>query len=202
MTGKKKSSRGAASSALSEEDSSGTRRRQILQAAAKLFSSKGFDATTVRDIAAEAGILGGSIYYYFSSKDDIFLAVHSAGIDMITHAVLDAIRDITDPWQQLEAMAVAHCNTLLSWGEMAVFVAPSYSESLKHLRPELVRQRDRYEKLIAGIIERLDLPEHIDRTLFRLHFLGALNWMPTWYRHDAGKDPAELGRQLVAMLRR
>lgn len=201
MIDKRKSSNWPASPAFPEDGSAGTRRWQILQAAAKLFSSQGFEATTVRDIASEAGILGGSIYYYFNSKDDIFLAVHAASMDMLTRAVLKAIQGVEDPWKQLEAMAVAHSRTLLSLGEISVFVAPLYSDSLKHLRAEMVRQRDRYEKLVADIVARLDLPDHIDRNVFRLHFLGALNWMPTWYRPDGGKDPAELGRQLVAMLR-
>ncbi|GGA78944.1 hypothetical protein GCM10011385_36370 [Nitratireductor aestuarii] len=172
-----------------------------MQEAAKLFGSQGFDATTIRDIAAAAGILGGSIYYHFSSKEDIFLAVHSAGIESITAAVLSAIEGIEDPWEQLEAAAVAHCKALLSSGELPVLVSPYYSESLKGMRDQLIDQRDRYDKIIAGIVDKLDLPPNINRSVFRLHFLGALNWMPTWYRPHPDKPPAELGRQLVAMLK-
>lgn len=183
------------------EDDNPSRRDQILQEAARLFGTQGFDATTIRDIAAAAGILGGSIYYHFSSKEDIFLAVHSTGIERISNAVLTAISGIEDPWEQLEAAAVAHCNTLLALGELPVRVSSYYSHSLKDRREELIAQRDNYEKIIAGIVGRLDLPSGVDSNVFRLHFLGALNWIPTWYRDDGGKDPSELGRQLVAMLR-
>src|SRR5262245_46321977 len=99
-----------------DDASANARRRQIMQEAAKLFGSRGFEATTIRDIASAAGILGGSIYYHFGSKEDIFLAVHSAGMETITNSVLEAIDGIEDPWQQLEAAAVAHCNALLSSG--------------------------------------------------------------------------------------
>jgi hypothetical protein len=51
-------------------------------------------------------------------------------------------------------------------------------------------------------VDELDLPETIDRKIFRLHFLGALNWIPTWYRSGSRLTPAEIGRQLVTMLRR
>jgi hypothetical protein len=115
--------------------------------------------------------------------------------------VLDAIKNIEDPWDKLEAAAVAHCNALLSSGELPVIVSPYYSESLKSLRKQLISQRDRYDKIIAGIVEKLDLPPHIDRNIFRLHFLGALNWLPTWYRPKAGRSAADIGRQLVAMLK-
>jgi AcrR family transcriptional regulator len=185
-----------------DEGNANDRRQQILQQAAKLFGSRGFDATTIRDIASAAGILGGSIYYHFQSKEDIFLAVHSAGMETITNAVVKAIAEHDDPWDQLEAAAVAHCNALLSSGELPVIVSPYYSESLKAYRKQLVAQRDNYDKIIAGIVEKLDLPPEIDRRIFRLHFLGALNWLPTWYRPKSHLSAAEIGRQLVALLRR
>jgi AcrR family transcriptional regulator len=185
-----------------ENDASiGARRRQIMQEAARLFGTRGFEATTIRDIASATGILGGSIYYHFASKEDIFVAVHGAGMEKITQAVLDAIEGVDDPWDRLEAAAVAHCADLLGSNEVPVIVSPYYSESLKALRETLVAQRDRYETVIAGLVEALDLPAEIDRSLFRLNFLGALNWMPTWYRASQRLSPAEIGRQLVLGLR-
>lgn len=178
------------------------RRNLIMSEAAHLFASRGFEATTIRDIAAAAGILGGSIYYHFQSKEEIFLAVHTAGMESITSAVLAAIKDRDDPWDQLEAAAIAHCSSLLATDELPVIVSPHYPESLRSMRAALVNQRDEYDKIIAGIVERLDLPEHIDRHVFRLHFVGALNWAPTWYRPNSGLSPADIGRQLVAMVKR
>jgi AcrR family transcriptional regulator len=187
--------------AADEDASAGARRRQIMQEAARLFGTRGFEATTIRDIAAATGILGGSIYYHFASKEDIFVAVHGAGMEKITQAVLDAIQGVEDPWDRLEAAAVAHCNDLLGSNEVPVIVSPYYSESLKALRETLVAQRDRYETVIAALVEALDLPPQVDRSLFRLNFLGALNWMPTWYRASSRLSPAEIGRQLVLGLR-
>lgn len=184
-----------------DEASASARRRRILHEAAKLFGTQGFEATTIRDIAAASGILGGSIYYYFASKEDIFLAVHTAGMESITQAVVEAVAAHSDPWDKLEAAAVAHCNALLSSGEPPIIVSPYYSDSLKGMRRTLVAQRDRYERVIGEIIEALDLPEGVDRKVLRRHFLGALNWLPTWYKPRGGLPAAELGRQLVAMLR-
>ena len=184
-----------------DDASTGARRRQIMQEAARLFGTRGFEATTIRDIASATGILGGSIYYHFASKEDIFVAVHGAGMEKITQAVLDAIEGVEDPWDRLEAAAVAHCTDLLGSSEVPVIVSPYYSESLKGLRETLVAQRDRYEVVVAGLVDALDLPPDVDRSLFRLNFLGALNWMPTWYRASSRLRPAEIGRQLVRGLR-
>jgi len=201
--GARKALKGSKKSQPAAEDAIATvRRKQILHEAAKLFGSRGFDATTIRDIGAATGILGGSIYYYFPSKEDIFLAVHTAGMESITSAVLAAIEGIDDPWAQLEAAAVAHCEALLSSGELPVIVSPYYSNSLKSMRAQLVAPRDRYDQIIAGIVNRLNLPPQIDKQVFRLHFLGALNWLTTWYKPNSRMSAAEIGRQLVTMLRK
>lgn len=193
--------RGVSDKTAEDDASTGARRRQIMQEAARLFGTRGFEATTIRDIASATGILGGSIYYHFASKEDIFVAVHGAGMEKITQAVLQAIEGIEDPWDRLEAAAVAHCTDLLSSSEVPVIVSPYYSESLKGLRETLVAQRDRYERVIAGLIDALDLSPDINRSLFRLNFLGALNWMPTWFQASGNLSPAEIGRQLVRGLR-
>jgi AcrR family transcriptional regulator len=52
-------------------------RRKIYEAAMELFREKGFEQTTMRDIAAKAGVALGGAYYYFSSKDAIVLAFYT-----------------------------------------------------------------------------------------------------------------------------
>lgn len=51
------------------------RRGQILAIAARLIASRGYSATTVRDIADEAGILSGSLYHHFASKEAMLQAI-------------------------------------------------------------------------------------------------------------------------------
>ena len=56
---------------MSEETTTGTRREQLLAIAAGLFAEKGFKNTTVRDIADASGILSGSLYHHFDSKESM-----------------------------------------------------------------------------------------------------------------------------------
>lgn len=82
------------STARSAGDNNSERRAQLLSIAGKLIASRGYSATTVRDIADQAGILSGSLYHHFSSKEaileeilrsfmggllDEFLAIEAAG---------------------------------------------------------------------------------------------------------------------------
>ena len=51
------------------------RRRQVLTVASELFAAKGFEATSIRDIATAAGMMSGSLYYHFASKEELAHAV-------------------------------------------------------------------------------------------------------------------------------
>jgi len=66
-------------------------RRKIYDAAMELFREKGFDETTMRDIAAKAGVALGGAYYYFSSKDAIVLAFYAEMQEASNAPVLAAL---------------------------------------------------------------------------------------------------------------
>jgi AcrR family transcriptional regulator len=66
-------------------------RRKIYDAAMESFREKGFDETTMRDIAAKAGVALGGAYYYFSSKDAIVLAFYAEMQQASTQLVIDAL---------------------------------------------------------------------------------------------------------------
>jgi AcrR family transcriptional regulator len=65
-------------------------RQRILNAAAKLFSERGFDGTSVRDIATELGIANPSIYYHFKSKADILTELLAEPLQYAHNAILEA----------------------------------------------------------------------------------------------------------------
>lgn len=67
------------------------RRAQLLDAAAHLFSERGFHATSMRDIAKAVGMLSGSIYYHFESKEEMLLAVYEEGKRRIADEVDAAV---------------------------------------------------------------------------------------------------------------
>src|SRR6202171_4473024 len=79
------------------------RRRQILAAASELFARNGFEGTSIRDIAAASGVLSGSLYYHFASKEDLLFTVHQESLTAMRQEVETAIAGVADPWQRLEA---------------------------------------------------------------------------------------------------
>jgi AcrR family transcriptional regulator len=83
------------------------RRAAILQAAAQLFAAKGVASTTVRDIGQAAGILAGSLYYHFGSREEIIDAVLSESLTELLDAYGAARSENTEPLDRLRALVLA-----------------------------------------------------------------------------------------------
>ena len=71
-------------------------RSKILEAAIKLFSTRGFNAASVDDICKEAGISKGAFYHHFESKQALFLALLDGWLETIDTAI-EASKDKTVP---------------------------------------------------------------------------------------------------------
>lgn len=179
---------------------SDNRLSQILDEAARLFSKGGYHATSIRDVAAAVGMLPGSLYYHFESKEDLLIAVYEKGVKQISDAVTEAAGGQTDPWKRLEAACIAHLEALLrddDYGQVVVRVLPN---DVPKARARLIGLRDGYECLFTDFIGALRLPPGIDRHYLRLMLLGALNSTMGWYRE--GKDtPRTIARRFLRLMK-
>jgi AcrR family transcriptional regulator len=173
----------------------------ILDATARLFRHKGYAVTSMRDIAAAAGMLAGSLYYHFESKDELLVAVYAEGVRRISASVSAALARKLEPWARLEAVCAAHLAALLEDSDYAQVVIRVRPDDAPAAAGRLVALRDDYERLFARALAGLPLAGRTDRRSLRLMLLGALNWSQTWYRsgHDA---PDAIARQFVGLLRR
>lgn len=177
------------------------RRRIILNAAAELFSTQGFDRTTIRDIAGQAGLLPGSVYHYFSSKEDLYMAVHQEGFRSVMLQLQAAVDEASDPWERLKRAFTVHINGMV--GGSAIDRLTGHSLALTgHPRLlDMIRaDRDAYEDVIKALIAALPIRPSVNRTLLRLQLLGAMNWVYVWY-HEGKLSPEQISSQMIDMLR-
>ena len=169
---------------------------RILLAAGKLFREKGFSATTVREIASCAQMLPGSLHYRYASKDEILIALMRRGIERAIAAVQTAVDGIRDPIERLRLGMRAHLKVLLS-GEDALYVLLFDWRSLPaSAREGVERERSKYESYWDGLLFEAAgtgrARQMIDLEAVREFGFGALNWVATWYRPDAGRTPEQI----------
>jgi TetR/AcrR family transcriptional regulator, cholesterol catabolism regulator len=177
------------------------RRGIILEAAAQLFVERGYGGTSMRDIAARAGLLPGSVYHHYAAKEDLFLAVHREGFRRLITRVEQAIARSGDPWQRLERACAEHIGAMVEGDAISRIAATGlfaiHEQALQH---HMQADHDRYEAMFRKLIEALDLAPGVDRSLFRLSLLGAMNWTLVWFQ-PGRKSPGELATHMVALLR-
>lgn len=175
------------------------RRQVVINEAARLFGTKGYEGTSMRDIAAAVNILPGSLYHHFPSKEDLFVAVYAFAVSQSLDAVRAAIANRTDSWARLEAACIAHTQGLLDTNNYAAVLISHLS--VTNLPNQVVALRDSYESVFKELIAELPLPSGIDRRIFRLGLLGSMSWTITWYR-PGGETPATIVRKLLSIIRR
>jgi len=171
------------------------RRGQLLRESARLFREKGYDATSVRDIAAATGLQSGSWVYHFKTKQDILAAVMEQGLQQALERIEAIAREELPPRAHFRALVRTHLDTLLGPGQDFIPVLLYDWRSLhKPGRERVIALQKRYEQVWAQVIERLQrtgdwaMPTRIDR----LMLFGALNWMAQWYRPRGPLSVAQL----------
>jgi len=171
------------------------RRGQLIRESARLFREKGFEATSVRDIAAATGLQSGSWVYHFKTKQDILAAVMEEGLQRALERIEAIGREQLSPREHFRSLLRAHLDTILAPGQDFIPVLLYEWRALaKKSRPRVVALQQRYEAVWDKVIAQLQSsgewaqPTRIDRLLM----FGALNWMAHWYRPDGPFDVAQL----------
>jgi AcrR family transcriptional regulator len=166
-------------------------RQRILDAAARAFSLKGYAATTINDIALTAEMQGGSIYYYFESKDEILQEVLDVGITRVFSAVRLAIGSLpaTSSFsEKFEAAVTAHLTMLLQQGDYTsanIRVFEQAPDAVKRWNRKLRTAYGEYWGRLFSEGQRSGaIRKDVDLRVLRLLLLGAMNWAVTWYRPD------------------
>jgi len=171
---------------------------EILNAAAKIFYDKGYEASSLQDIANEVGILKGSIYYYIKTKKDLrdhlVNEVHLNGIRMIKVAS----ETVGNPVERLEAMIVAHvlylCNNM---AKTAV-----YLQQFKNVIDDGNHNINQhaYRDIVEDVIKLGQdtgyfLPD-INSSFAAQVLLSSLNSLADWYRPRPSSPPEAIAEHL------
>ena len=173
---------------------------QLLDEAARLFGTQGFHGTSIRDIVSAVDMLPGSIYYHFSTKDLLLLAVYAEAVRRISERVEAAVATKSDPWARLEAACVAHLEAVLEESGYAQVVIRVRPADVPSATTRLNEMRDAYERQFVELVDALPVAQGVDRRGLRLLLLGALNWTQTWYR-PGRHTPRAIARYFVKLLR-
>ena len=181
----------------------GNRRQEVLRGAARLFRSKGFAATTTRDIAAAAGMQSGSPFYHFDSKAALLFAVMEQGMRTALHSQALAVAAAPAAGEALlRTLVRAHFDVLLGPGSDFIPVMLYEWRSLTPVQRAAIATLQReYEAAWAQVLDKLCAAGSIraEPRLARLMLLGALNWSVQWYKPKVGASLDQLTDQAMRL---
>ena len=147
-------------------------RLNLLDAAALRFCSRGYDGTSMRDIASDVVIKAGSIYYHFESKNELLIAVHKERIWRITSLVSTAIVTANTPRDRLQTAIISHLQEILSGSDYAQVVIRELPRIDDPRRRRLIDARNEYELIFIKLIKDLGIRSEIKCDQLRFLIMG------------------------------
>lgn len=179
---------------------SNNRNQDILDGAAKVFAERGFGESSMREIAKASGMLPGSIYYHYSSKEDLLLSVYEAGVKIFCDRFDKVVEQDLEPWELLERVIANHIRSITADDHYSKIINRVLPEHLPNHAHTLRALRDQYDGRIKFLISRLKLSDSTDPKMLRLFLLGASNWAQFWFK--PGENTAEdVAKAFVTMVR-
>lgn len=176
------------------------RKTEIHRAACRLFREHGYPGTSVRQIAEQVGILGGSLYTHMNSKDDLLWDILNDAADRFMKTLRDVCESKLGALQKLRAAILSHVAVITSDLDTAAVYTFEWRHLTDQRRKDFTQRRDEYEQMFRGLVDQsirerfIGVESAASATLF---ILSALNWVSTWYRTDGPMTAEEVGRMLA-----
>lgn len=163
-----------------------SREETILVEATRLFREKGYAETSVEDISGAVGLLKGSIYYYFKSKQEILYRIVKPPLEATVASVEKVVSSDLPPREKLHQAVRAHLQVFDdSFPEVFVYLQENFNSVGVDMRREIIRLKARYDQLWGEIIgfgvRSGDFRPDLDARVTSYAILGMCNWMYQWY---------------------
>jgi AcrR family transcriptional regulator len=177
------------------------RREELTRIAARLFAERGYQGTSLADLAAQLGVQKPSLYHHIASKEDLLWEVAWEGSEAF-HAALDAVPGDASATERIRLALRGHLAIVAEQLDAATVFVREWRHLEGERRDRFVAERRRYEERIRDLfrdgVEGSELRTDLDVATAALLFLSAANWAYTWLRPDA--DTAALADRLFAAL--
>lgn len=178
---------------------------RLLKAAARLFRYQGYQKTTVRDLGKEVGILSGSLFHHYKTKDDMLKAVMAESILLFTHQLQHGLAERSDPRARLLYLIRAELDALLANStDGGAVVVNEWRCLSKSGQAEILSLRADYEhiwldELISSQKASIGVVD-IDVSLLRRLLAGAIASCINWYRADGELSIDEIADQTLKLI--
>jgi AcrR family transcriptional regulator len=161
-------------------------RNRVFEVAAEVFHRKGYDNTSMSDVATAAGLTKAGLYHHISSKESLLYTVLDYGLDLTESCVVKPLEAIADPLEKLKTMIDLHLRLVLEERNLEVTGLLHECKTLSPAdRARINRRKKEYVQMTTGLISDVVTKynvKDVNPKLAAFALLGMLNWTYQWYQ--------------------
>jgi len=185
-------------------------RQEILRTAGRLFQQRGYDATSMNDVAAALKLSKGGLYHHFQSKDEILFEIMNHAMELTQERVIAPVRSIVGAEERLRALIHLHLEVVLSPRDREITVMLHENHPLPPaLRKRINARKKEYihfvENLIADVQNQAQKSARpskgaVSPRAAAFALLGMINWIYQWYKPEGELQANNLIPQFTALV--
>ena len=176
------------------------RAAEVYRTAAKIILQKGYDATSVSDIADALGITKAGLYHYIKGKTELLYEIMKFGLEELGREVLVPAQEIADPEARLRFVITTHAR-IVTRGDGVV---PILVDEARALTPaqnrHVIRMKRKYIDCLRDTLDEMKKQgklRGVDTTVAAFSITGAINWLSRWYRPGGKLSAEEIAWQIA-----
>ncbi|HEY3052241.1 MAG TPA: TetR/AcrR family transcriptional regulator [Thermoanaerobaculia bacterium] len=176
------------------------RAAEVYRTAAEIILERGYDATSVADIAAALGITKAGLYHYIHGKTQLLYDIMQYGLDELDREVAQPAKQIKDAEERLRFMIGMHAR-IVTRGHGAVTILVDEARALSPAQNRKITRRKRdYLDFLRTTLRDLKSERklrEVDVTVAAFSLLGMINWLSRWYQPDGALDEEQIAEQII-----
>ena len=176
------------------------RASEVFRTAAQIILQKGYDATSVSDIARALGITKAGLYHYIHGKTQLLFDIMQYGLDELDREVAEPAMKIADAEERLRFMIEMHAR-IVTRGHGAVTILVDEARALTAAQNRVITRRKRdYLDFLRATLKALKTEgklRDVNITVAAFGILGTINWLSRWYQPDGALDESRIAGEIV-----
>jgi AcrR family transcriptional regulator len=176
------------------------RAAEVYRTAAKLILQKGYDATSVGDIADALGITKAGLYHYIRGKTELLYDIMKYGLEELEREVMVPARAIADAGERLRFVIAMHAQ-IVTRGDGAVTILVDEARALSAAQYRHVTKLKRaYVDFLRETMEELRAAgklRDVNTTVAAFSIIAAVNWLSRWYQPEGALTANEIAEQIT-----
>jgi TetR/AcrR family transcriptional regulator, cholesterol catabolism regulator len=156
----------------------------IYEKAARVIHERGFDATSLNDIAEAVGVTKGGLYHYIDGKEGLLFAIMNFAMDIVAQEIVAPAREVADAAERLRLIVRNHAQVIIEKGQaMTILLDENQGLTPAH-RKAIARRRRAYYEFMRETLEALQAEgklAEVDVSIAAMNLMGQLVWLAHWY---------------------